>query len=55
MRHVCGGDYYFGPRYIHRDLQRFAEFFYLYSRNLDFKCILIIVLKKMKLTQPFYG
>jgi len=20
MRHVCGGDYYFGPRYIHRDL-----------------------------------
>jgi hypothetical protein len=29
--------------------------YYLYSINLDFKCILIIVLKKMKLTQPFYG
>jgi hypothetical protein len=22
MRHVCGGDYYFGPRDIHRDSQR---------------------------------
>jgi hypothetical protein len=22
---VCGGDYYFGPRYIHRDLQRLSS------------------------------
>jgi hypothetical protein len=22
MRNVCGGDYYFGPRDIHRDSQR---------------------------------
>jgi len=22
MRHVCGGDYYFGPRNIDRDSQR---------------------------------
>jgi hypothetical protein len=29
--------------------------FELCSRNLDFKCILIIVLKKMKLIQSFYG
>jgi hypothetical protein len=25
MRHVCGGDYYFGPRDIHRDLQSLSS------------------------------
>jgi hypothetical protein len=22
---VCGGDYYFGPKYIHRDLQSLSS------------------------------
>jgi hypothetical protein len=25
MRHVCGEDYYFGPRNIHRDLQSLSS------------------------------
>jgi hypothetical protein len=53
---------YMGPKYEKFIYQavilcftKNAELIFYIMELFDLKCVLIIVLKKMKLTQPFYG